>query len=129
MFQARGLSHFAFCMEEPLPDTLAASAFYIVRVNHSGLKPSVLSWWINQPEAQAYLNEHAGTSNLSFISIKVLSALPVPVPALAVQEKIEKIIALQRIEAGLYEELKTKRQKLIHGLCLSALKSAGEPQA
>ena len=55
LFQARGVVHFACCIEEDLKDTLAAGSFYILRLRHEDLLPQYLAWWLNLARHEQFL--------------------------------------------------------------------------
>jgi len=123
LFQARGVLHFAYCIEEDLKDTLAAGSFYILRLRHENLLSQYLAWWLNQSEAQAYFQSQTRGAGMSFISKSTLSRLQVQIPPLSVQKKVVKIVTLARHEQFLLDRLASERERLIRAICMKAVNS------
>ncbi len=121
LFQARGVVHFAYCVENDLKDTLAASSFYILRLRCENLLPQYLAWWLNQSKAQAYFQSQAGGTGISFVSKSTLSCLHVQIPPLSIQKKVLKIITLAKYEQFLLEKLASARSRLVKMVCLKAI--------
>jgi len=120
LFQARGMAHFAYCIEDDLKDTLAAGSFYILRTKTETLLPQYLAWWLNQPKAQAWFQSQARGTGMSFISKSTLSRLQVQIPPLSVQEKVVKIVTLTRHEQFLLDRLSSLRSRLVKAVCIKA---------
>ena len=123
LFQARGVVHFAYCIEDDLKNTLAAGSFYILRLKHENLLPQYLAWWLNQSEAQAYFQSQARGSGMSFISKSTLSRLQVQIPPLSVQKKVVKMVMLAKDEQLLLDRLSKLRARLVKAACVKAVKS------
>lgn len=123
LFQARGMVHFSYCIEEELENTLAAGSFYILRTKKENLLPQYLSWWLNQPEAQAYFKTEARGAGISFISKETLSRVKVRVPPLSIQKKVVKIVTLARHEQFLLERLASARLRLVRAVCMRRVNS------
>ena len=121
LFQARGVVHFAYCIEDDLKDTLAAGSFYILRLRHENLLPQYLAWWLNQSKAQAYFQSQARGAGMSFISKSTLSRLQVQIPPLSVQKKVVKIVTLAKYEQFLLDRLSELRSRLVKVVCIKAI--------
>jgi len=121
LFQARGVMHFACCIEEDLKNTLAAGSFYILRTKNENLLPQYLAWWLNQSKAQAYFQSQARGAGMSFISKSTLSRLQVQIPPLSVQKKVVKIVTLTRHEQFLLGRLSDLRSRLVKAVCTKAI--------
>jgi len=121
LFQARGMVHFAYCIEDDLKDTLAAGSFYILRTKNDDLLPQYLAWWLNQAPAQAYFQSQARGTGMSFISKGTLSHLHVQIPPLSVQQKVLKIVTLSRHEQFLLDRLASTRSRLVKAACIKAI--------
>ena len=121
LFQARGMVHFAYCIEDDLKDTLAAGSFYILRLRHENLLPQYLAWWLNQSKAQAYFQSEARGAGISFISKSTLSRLQVQIPPISVQKKVVKIVTLARHEQFLLDRLSERRSRLARAVCMKAI--------
>ena len=121
LFQARGVVHFAYCIEDDLKDTLAAGSFYILRLRHENLLPQYLAWWLNQSKAQAYFQSQARGAGMSYISKNTLSRLQVQIPPLSVQKKVVKIVTLAKHEQFLLDRLSELRSRLVKAVCIKAI--------
>ncbi len=121
LFQARGVEHFAHCIEDDLKDTLAAGSFYILRVQSKDLLPQYLAWWLNQSKAQAWLRAQARGTGISFISKRTLSRLQVRIPPLSIQKKVVQIVVLARREQILLDRLAQTRSRLVTAASLKAI--------
>lgn len=121
LFQARGVVHFAYCIEDDLKDTLAAGSFYILRLRYENLLPQYLAWWLNQSKAQSYFQSQARGAGMSFISKSTLSRLQVQIPPLSVQKKVVKIVTLAKHEQFLLDRLSELRSRLVKAVCIKAI--------
>ena len=121
LFQARGVVHFAYCIEDDLKDTLAAGSFYILRTKNDDLLPEYLAWWLNQAPAQAYFQSQARGAGMSFISKSTLSRLQVQIPPLSVQKKVVKMVTLAKHEQFLLDRLSELRSRLVKAVCIKAI--------
>ena len=121
LFQARGVVHFAYCIEDDLKDTLAAGSFYILRTKNENLLPQYLAWWLNQSKAQAYFQSQARGAGMSFISKSALSRLQVQIPPLSVQKKVVKMVTLAKHEQFLLDRLSELRSQLVKAVCIKAI--------
>jgi len=123
LFQARGMVHFSYCIEEELENTLVAGSFYILRTKNGDLLPQYLAWWLNQAPAQAYFRAQACRGGISFISKETLSRLRVRIPILSVQKKVVRIVTLDRHERFLLDRLSTLRSDMVKAICMKAVNS------
>lgn len=121
LFQARGVVHFACCVEDDLKDTLAAGSFYILRLRYENLLPQYLAWWLNQSKAQAYFQSQARGAGMSFIPKSTLSRLQVQIPPLSVQKKVVKIVTLAKHEQFLLDRFSELRSRLVKKVCIKAI--------
>ena len=121
LFQARGVVHFAYCIEDDLKDTLTAGSFYILRTKNEDLLPQYLAWWLNQAKAQAWFQSQARGAGISFISKSTLSRLQVRIPPISVQKKVIMIITLARHEQFLLNRLASTRSRLVKAVCIKAI--------
>lgn len=121
LVQARGQSHKAYLIQEPLVNSVAANSFYIIRINKQGkILPEYLAWWINQPLVQAYFKKVRGISTVPFISKTVLAEASILVPPLKTQEQIIDLIQLWQQEQGLQQQLIQKKDSLIQAVARNA---------
>lgn len=125
LFQARGGEHFAYCIVEPPPNTLAGSSFYILRPRHKDLYPHFLAWWINQPPAQHYLQAESQSASMPFVSKTVLSHLEIRIPDVRTQENIHRAHVLMEKETALRRVIAARRKHLIETICMNSIREQG----
>lgn len=118
---SRGGNPEAVLLDHVPGPTLAAGNFYILRVRRKGVLPGYLAWYINQAPAQTFLRSRSQGTNIAMVAKSDLDELEIPVPALAVQEKVVRVAALQQREHELLRELESKREQLIQAVCLKAI--------
>ncbi|KPK90618.1 MAG: hypothetical protein AMJ88_15710 [Anaerolineae bacterium SM23_ 63] len=120
LFQSRGVTHYAYCIEEDLQNTLASGSFYIIHLKSHTLLPQYLAWWLNQTPAQAYFLSQTSGTIMGFVSKHTLSHLLIQIPSLSVQKKIVKIVSLVKREQFLLSNLSDNRSRLINAVCIKA---------
>ncbi len=120
LFCARGTrNHAAICLVD-VDRVVVGSQFFILKIATKAVLPEYLSWYINQPPAQRYLDERTSGSHVRMILRDDLLDLPVTVPPLTVQQQILELRRLQVQEQALLSRLGQKRQELLSGLCMEA---------
>ena len=121
LFQSRGITHFAFLVEDDVKNVLAGGSFYILRVKKKNVFPAYLMWWLNQSRAQTYFRLHARESRISFIPKNILMNLPIRIPSLSTQEKVITLAELQKQERILMDKLIAARSRFIEAVCMEAI--------
>ena len=121
LFLARGHRNFAIPMIDSLDSTIAASHFFILKINTEKVIPEYLAWFINQAPAQGYLHNLArrGT-HMPLIPKSEFENLKVDIPDIEFQKKIVKLNSLIDKERTLLHSIQEKRTLLIQSLCLKA---------
>ncbi|MDE0404929.1 MAG: restriction endonuclease subunit S [Nitrospira sp.] len=121
IFRSRGRTTTAVIVPRNIGKAVLSAPLFLVRVKEtSRVLPGYLCWYINQTPAQRFLYQRTEGSALKMISLKHLSDLEIPLPALEVQSKIEKIAAMLTKEAVLLEEIKRTREKYVERLLMRA---------
>lgn len=124
LLAARGQDHRAYLLAEDLADTLASSVFYILRPQTDRVLPGYLSWWLNLPAVQAEIDAGSYGTGIDYLGRETLERLSVPVPTLAVQRQIERVIALWDKQQSLQARLAAKRKQYIHAVCHQAVRQS-----
>lgn len=104
--------------------TIVAGYFFILRLKRDDIIPAYLAWSINQPPAQNYLQSVSRGSGMPFIPKDAFASLEVEIPPVKTQEIVLKIHKLALKENALLKLLEQKRNKLIRGICLKAVRQA-----
>lgn len=124
LFTARGLDHRAYLLDQDLSDVLAAATFYILRPDLGRILPRYLAWWLNLPQVQSAIGRESGGTYISYIKRQAIENLPVPVPALKVQHRIERVLLLRRKQNLLRERIEQKRDQYMRTVCERAIQRA-----
>ena len=122
---ARGLEHRAYHITQDLTDTLAAATFYILRPDPRRIRPGYLAWWLNLPRTQSAIDKESGGTDIRYIRRQAVENLRVPVPALQVQQRIERVVSLWSRRKALQARVDEKREQFIQAVCRQA---AGEQE-
>ena len=123
---ARGQDHRAHHVDQDLSNALAAATFYIVRVTTDRIQPGYLAWWLNLPGVQAEIDANSRGTSIRYIGRETLENLRVPVPALDVQRRIERVTRLWREKKSLHSRIDEKREQYIQAVCQQAVRQAKE---
>jgi len=125
LFMARGARNFSVLMGELPENVLAAACFFIVRVSSPEILPKYLCWYLNQLPVEEYLSRFSGRGvHMPVVRRAVLESIDIPLPPLAIQEKVSETDKLLQIEQGLYKKLAEKRKYLITEICLRAIRQS-----
>jgi len=121
IFRSRGRTTTAVIVPRTIGKAVLSAPLFLIRVKDtSHVLPGYLCWYINQTPAQRFLYQRTEGSALKMITLKHLRDLEIPIPALDVQRKIEKIAAMLTKETAMLEEIKQKREKYVERLLLQA---------
>ncbi|RJQ14650.1 MAG: hypothetical protein C4560_11790 [Nitrospiraceae bacterium] len=125
LFLSRGHSNFAFTITNSLENTIAASYFFILKVNSDKVLPEYLAWGINQTPAQKLLHNIArqGT-HMPLVPMSAFEYLEVHVPDIKTQKSIVELNRLLNRENELLRKLQEKRSLLIGSLSIKAAKAS-----
>ena len=100
-----------------LEPVVASSQFLILTLRpNAGVIPDYLCWALNYPPTQRRLAELRRGTSIASISKAALLQLPVPVPALGVQEQILRLQHLWDEERALYAALAQNRETMLTGM-------------
>lgn len=121
LFVVKGVNNYAVCIQEQLSKTIAAAHFFVIRIDRDDVLPEYVAWYINQPPAQAFLQERSKGTIGPSIDIGTLSELDVPLPFLEVQRKVIRIQELLRREQELTEHIQAKRDQLVKTVLLKTI--------
>lgn len=117
LFQARGADNYACLIHKEIPNTVAAGSFYIIRTNKPEVHPAYLAWWLNLPHVQKSFQSVRSGTLISYVSIKALSEIDIPIPPYSIQTKIARIFELWKKEENLIKTIQDSRKILIQTAC------------
>jgi restriction endonuclease S subunit len=96
-----------------------SSAFFSLKIKSTQqLLPAYLQWFLNQPEARNYFKSHASGTSMFSLPMSVLKNLEVPLPSLAVQDKVVKILNLRKQENKTVLQLEEEKEKYVQQLII-----------
>jgi len=119
---ARGDYYDAVLANGKVP-VVATSQLFMLHPRNKTITPEFLCWYLNQPAAQNYFRANRTGTSISMLSRQVLGALPVPVPTLAIQQKIVALRLLLEREKTITEQLLHNREQMFAGIFQQLLES------
>jgi hypothetical protein len=128
LIQARGHRNPAAVVRLGAP-AISAPGLHVLRPHTDRLTSSYLVWCLNHPKTQAAIASVAQGTHAPFISKQALSSLLIPVPPLAVQQRIAEVDGLRGHERLLVAQLEAAQDSLVNGVTWeAAVASARETQ-
>lgn len=118
LFRSRGRANTAALIDVQLDLAVAAAPLLLLRPNPEKVLPAYLAWYINQPQAQAYLERQASGTISRMINKKAVADMPIDLPPLNRQKQIAALADLAGREQELLRLLAQKRQTYIDGLLM-----------
>jgi len=115
LLSARGTRQIAAVCEIDAPRLLVGTQFFVIAPDTRIVLPGYLAWYINSTEAQSYITSRVMGSRVVMLKIGDLIDLEVPVPPLAIQDKIIEIARLFREERGLTNRISDLKVQLLAG--------------
>ncbi len=126
LLRAKGSPHYALYIEEPKRLAVAASQFFILRVNGQNrliepkkLLPSYLAWYLNQSPVQYHLNRCSAGTSIKIVNKRAVSEIPIEIPPIDIQKKIVSVYNLSVREKELLTRIQQAKEKLIAAKLLS----------
>lgn len=119
LLAAKGNHNRAALFSGPQADTrvVPSSQFLILTLKRAArVLPAYLCWALNYPPTQKLIAEHRRGTSIASVSKAALLQVPVPVPALGVQEKILRLQHLWDEERAIYAALAQNRETMLTGM-------------
>ena len=118
---ARGNRNRAAVFAGEIKGAIAGAQFYIIRPKNLVL-PEYLAWYLNQTPAQRQIEAGLAGSFVPFIPREALDELLVAVPTLEEQRRVVAVHELWLKEQELMEQISGRRQQLVQGALMQAVK-------
>ena len=125
LFSAKGTKNFAWHVDADPQMAICTSLFHIISPDVSRIDPAFLAWQINQPKAQAYLNQASAGITVKNIRIDAFKALPIALPPMDIQMKVTQYAQAAFQEKQLLTKLIKNRETEIRALAANIL--TGKP--
>ena len=95
---------------------IVPSLMAIIRIQDAPIDPRYLAYTINSPTAQMSLTKEIKGTRIATIRARSLEDLDIPLPPMAVQEKIVTLARLQKQEQHLLAKLIREKERLSQAL-------------
>ena len=115
---ARGIQHRAVWISSHLPQTVAVSNFFLLRIYKEEVLPAYLTWYLNSQPAQYFFQRHRMGSNILSLQKRDLEYLEVPIPSVGIQERIGHVYNLMLREKVLIATVQEQRERLLEAQML-----------
>jgi restriction endonuclease S subunit len=123
ILRSRGLVTTSAIVVEELDNAVVAAPLLRIRIDHPGrVLPEYLNWYINQREAQQFLDSRAIGTAQKMIGKEALDQLEVFLPSLERQQLIVDMASLSAREHDLLHALAEKRKQYISKLLMRSAK-------
>ena len=126
VMRTRGQITTAAEVNQDLGVAVVSGPLFRIRVESDKVLPSYLTWYINQPAAQAYLASRAKGTSVQMISKRAVEEMEIPLPSLEEQHKIVELAALAAKEQELLRQLGAKRKQFVEIILLQFAKGQTE---
>ena len=117
LFRSRGRSNGAAQVRDGVGSAVLSAPMLLIRPH--GVLPEYLCWYINAPAIQAQLAALAEGTSVQMISAEALKGLDVPLPPLAMQQRITAAAALAEQEQSLLARIASLRQRVTTHLLMN----------
>lgn len=115
LIAAKGANHFAYTYNEEVEPAVASSMFIVLRqFDKNKVNPGFISWFINHPQTQTYLEHSHKGSGIPSINKSVIGDLEINLPSLKEQELILSIDKLKIKEAQLHQEIAIMKNQVLN---------------
>lgn len=111
LFSARGMRNVAAVIDFDPNRAIASGQLLWMRPKSDTITPAYLAWWLNQRQAQQYLEVHKRGTRMPIITRRALLELPVSIPSLDVQQQFVELDRLHSREQFLTDRLSEKREQ------------------
>jgi restriction endonuclease S subunit len=123
LFPNRGNRTTAFAYRLDQPDTIVGAQFFILRPRTDRILPEYLAWFLRTDEAARYFDGRRKGTYVQIIQRSDLADMEIPLPPLAVQQKIAKLAELAVTERDLATRLANLKWKFTNAQLYRAAKN------
>ena len=120
LFISKGANNYALVFRKEIK-AVAAAAFFVLRPDESKVIPEYLAWFINQRDAQRFIEENRAGTYIPNVNKRTLESIPLRLPEKKLQEKIVQIDILRKREYLLTNQLLELREILVSNQLLKML--------
>lgn len=119
---AKGFDYFAFTFKNEVSPAVASSMFIVLRkIDSAKVISDFMTWYINHPTTQSYLNASAKGTSIQSINKKTIEELEIPLPDLKTQQLIIDAAQLVKEEKITRERITILKDQLLNQQLLKAI--------
>lgn len=123
LFVSKGVNNYAIAIDDINFKVVPSATFFVIRVDERIIVPEYLVWYINQKEAQNYLNEKKAGTYVPNLNKQDVMELPIKVPPLEIQKAIAQTAVLLNKEIEILDKIKNNRKELIQNQLINLIKN------
>ena len=123
LFVSKGVNNYAIAIDDIDFKVVPSATFFVIRADEKIIVPEYLVWYINQRDAQNYLNEKKAGTYVPNLNKQDIMELPINLPPLDIQKAIAKTAVLLNQEIEILDKIKVKRKELIQNQLLNLIKN------
>lgn len=123
LFVSKGVNNYAIAIDDINFKVVPSATFFVIRVDERIIVPEYLVWYINQRDAQNYLNEKKAGTYVPNLNKQDVMELPIKVPPLKTQKAIANTAVLLNKEIEILDKIKINRKELIQNQLLNLIKN------
>ncbi len=118
---ARGANNLALVYNKDFDRAIAASAFFVIRLNNDKVLPEYVAWYINQLPVQNYFRQQSEGTMIRGINKKTIEEISMKTPNLTLQKQIVELYKLSQKEQQLLQQIADKKQRMINQFLLNQI--------
>jgi len=122
LFMAKGANNFAVCHDEKFNPAVAASAFFVLRLENDTILPKYICLYINSEIGQNYLQSNMAGTYIPNINKSTLQDMEINIPTIKDQEKLIKLFQTHLKEKELLGSILAKKEIMINEMIKRIIK-------
>jgi restriction endonuclease S subunit len=108
----KGNRNFAWTYTSSIGPAIASSIFFVIKPDINKVLPEYLTTILNLPKTQTYFHTLGAGSSIPSIRKSELEALPLKLPAMAIQHKLKQVNQLHERDIDLSQKIIAEKQKI-----------------
>ncbi len=112
LFMSRGVNNYSVLLEDFPQPAIAPLTFFILKPKRNVIVPAYLDWCLDQDVVKLKLNEIRTGAGTPMIPRQEFAEIEIPLPAMAVQQRVAELAGLQTRERTLLRQLFEETERL-----------------
>jgi restriction endonuclease S subunit len=122
---AKGVNHFAFTYNEEVSPAVASSMFIVLRhFNEDKVDSGFITWYINHPETQTYLDRSSKGSSIPSINKSIVGDLEINLPSVEKQKLILETDKLKMKANQLQDKISVLKNEVLNEQLIKLVKES-----